>query len=329
MIVALLLPLYFKFHKSDASTIIVYCAQDQEFAEPIFAEFTKQTGIRVLALWDSEAVKTVGLANRLLAEKSHPQCDVWWSNEEFRTHQLEAKGLFREEEGVKEFGYRSRRIVINTNLVLSVVSGPLSVVSSQSSVAGATDHGRLTTDLLPPPRSLSELTNVLYRGKVALAYPLYGTTATHFLALRQQWGEARWESWCRALAANKPLLVDGNSVVVKLVGRGEAAIGLTDSDDVAAGRREGLPIAALPYTEETLLIPNTVAVLRAAPHPDAAQKLFEFLQSHSVTERLIAATAFEGACDCDVNERTLIPKWDAVLRDLEPATAKLKEIFLR
>ena len=31
----------------------------------------------------SEAVKTVGLANRLLAEMNHPQCDVWWSNEAF------------------------------------------------------------------------------------------------------------------------------------------------------------------------------------------------------------------------------------------------------
>ena len=78
--------------------------------------------------------------------------------------------------------------------------------------------------------------------------PQFGTTATHFHALRQHWGDARWEAWCRALAANKPFLVDGNSVVVKMVGRGEAWIGLTDSDDIAAGQAEGLPIAALPMT---------------------------------------------------------------------------------
>ena len=38
------------------------------------------------------------------------------------------------------------------------------------------------------------------------------------------------------MAANKPFLVDGNSVVVKLVGKGEAWVGLTDSDDIADGQ---------------------------------------------------------------------------------------------
>ena len=49
--------------------VIAYCAQDQVYAEPILREFAKQTGIKVRAVYDSEAVKTVGLANRLLAER--------------------------------------------------------------------------------------------------------------------------------------------------------------------------------------------------------------------------------------------------------------------
>lgn len=281
--------------------VILYTSQDKEFAEPLLREFEAQTGLKVRAVFDSEAVKTVGLANRLLAERAHPQCDVFWSNEELRTRQLEAQGLFNETNGVKEFGYRSRRLVINTNLLTTASA----------------------------PKSLADLTNSIWRGKVALAYPLFGTTSAHFLALRANWGAARWEAWCRALAANKPFLVDGNSVVVKLVGRGEAAIGLTDSDDIAAAQREGLPVAALPMTPETLLIENTAAVLRGAPHPADAQKLLEFLQSKTVTDRLIAASAFEGACTCDVNEPTMAVRWPDVLRDLEPTTAKLKEIFLR
>ena len=96
------------------------------------------------------------------------------------------------------------------------------------------------------------------------------------------------------LAANKTLLVDGNSVVVKMVGRGEAWIGLTDSDDIAAGQEEGLPVAPLPMSEETLLIPNTVAVVRGAPHPEAAQRLFEYLQRRDVVQQLVAAHALEG-----------------------------------
>src|SRR2546428_5982568 len=225
--------------------VVPYCAQDQVYAEPIFRDFEKATGIKVRAVYDSEAVKTVGLANRLLAERSHPQCDAFWGNEEMRTRQLAAQNVFRETNGWAAFGYRSRRMVINTN---------------QLSVASA-------------PHSLIDLTNETWREKVALSYPQFGTTATHFHALRQHWGDDAWQTWCRALAANKPFLVDGNSVVVKVVAKGEAWVGLTDSDDIADGQREGLPIAACPMSGETLLIPNTVAVTRGAPHAEAAQRL--------------------------------------------------------
>src|SRR5688572_18261688 len=198
--------------RSSEREAIVYASQDHVYAEPTLAEFSRATGIKVRAVYDSEAVKTVGLINRLLAEKSNPQCDVFWNNEELRTRQLAARGALRDTNSWAAFGFRSRRVIVNTNLV----------------------------DFVATPTSLAALTNSQWRGKIALAYPLFGTTATHFLALRQHWGAARWEQWCRALHANKPFLVDGNSVVVQFVGRGEALIGLTDSDDVGAGQKNGL-----------------------------------------------------------------------------------------
>jgi iron(III) transport system substrate-binding protein len=297
---ALFLPI-FSGHSRGSNQVIIYCAQDQVYAEPIFRDFEKETGIKVRPVFDSEAVKTVGMANRLLAERSHPQCDVFWGNEEMRTRQLAAKQVFRPTNGWVAFGFRSRRIVLNTNKVL----------------------------LASAPRSLGELTNETWRGKVALAYPQFGSTATHFHSLRQLWGDQRWQSWCRALAANKPFLVDGNSVVVKVVGRGEAWVGLTDSDDIAAGQEEGLPIAPLSMTEETLLLPNTVAVVRNARHPEAAQKLFEYLQRNDIVERLVAAKAIEGFSTAEIKDRTLSVNWDALLRDLATTTEKLNNIFLR
>jgi len=280
---------------------VVYTSQAQVYAEPILRDFTGQTGIKVRAVYDSEAVKTVGLANRLLAERSNPQCDVFWNNEELRTRQLAAQNVFRQTNAWAAIGFRSRRVVINTN--------------------------RLA--LVNAPRRFVDLTNSTWRGKVALAYPLFGTTATHFLALRQHWGDATWQAWCRALQSNKPFLVDGNSVVVNLVGRGEAWIGLTDSDDIAAGQREGLPLVALPLSEEALLVPNTVAVVRGARHPLEAQKLFEYLQRPEVVERLVAVNALEGKSRDELTERTLNVDWQELLRDLDEATAALRGIFLR
>jgi iron(III) transport system substrate-binding protein len=286
---------------SGQAELTVYTSQDRVYAEPILKRFEVDTGIRVRAVYDSEAVKTVGLANRLLAESSHPQCDLFWNNEIVRTRQLAARRVFQDSPGWAEFGYRSRRLVINTNL-LSPTSAP---------------------------RTWLELTNAVWRGKLALAYPLFGTTATHLLALRQRWGDAGWQAWCRALQANQPFLVDGNSVVVQFVGRGQAWVGLTDSDDIAAGQREGLPIGALPMNEETLLIPNSVAIVRGAPASAAAEQLFGYLQRREVTDALMAANALEGHSAREVALLTLRPDWDQLLGDLETATSTLKAIFLR
>jgi len=291
---------FFHFFIRNPGRVVAYVAQDQVYAEPIFREFEKRTGIEVRAVYDSEAVKTVGLANRLLAERDHPQCDVFWGNEEMRTRQLADKGIFRGIHGWAAFGYRSRRLVINTNKLAMTAA----------------------------PRSVLELTNKIWRGKVALAYPQFGTTATHLQALRQAWGDAKWEAWCHALAANKPLIVDGNSVVVKMVGQGEALIGMTDSDDIASGQSEDLPIAALPITGETLLIPNTVAVMRNAPHPEAAQRLMDYLTSPEVAEKLVEAKALEGAA-MGTNSATLQVAWPKLLGDLASTTARLNQIFLR
>jgi iron(III) transport system substrate-binding protein len=281
-----------------ASEVILYCAQDQELAEPILADFTRQTGIKVRSVFDSEAVKTVGLVNRLYSERSHPACDVFWGNEEFRTRWLADRAVFRETNGWAAFGQRSRRLVINTRLV--------------------------------PPRGPQptwlDLTNSIWRGKISMAYPLFGTTATHLFALRERWGEAVWLEWCRALAANRPFLEEGNSRVVARVASGEAWVGITDSDDIAAGVAEGKTVAALPLGPESLRIPNTVAVIRGSPHPPAAERLWQFLQSPEVRRRLIAGGGLEPESAAPVG---LNPDWTHLLHDLDRATGQLKEVFRR
>ena len=285
---------------SNSKSVVVYTSQDQVYAEPIFRAFTAATGVRVLPVFDSEAVKTVGLVHRLLAEKENPQCDLFWNNEALRTRMLAEKGLFASTNGWKSSGLRSRRIVVNSKLVSPAQW----------------------------PGSFLELTNSIWRGRLALSYPLFGTTATHFMALRQKLGNQTWEKWCRALADNKPLLVDGNSMVVKLVGRGEALIGMTDSDDIFAGQADGLPVDALPLCEDGLMIPNTIGIVRNAPHAEAAEQLRDFLQKPEILKQLQQAGALE-TCDEAAQKAGLQPDWELLVAEIDPATEALKAIFLR
>jgi iron(III) transport system substrate-binding protein len=287
-------------------SVVVYCAQDQVFAEPILADFARETGILVRPVFDSEAVKTVGLANRLLAERDSPQCDVWWGNEEFRIRQLAARGVLADSNAVWTFGRRTRRMVIHTGRV-----GPAA---------------NTTTGMVQAPESLLDLTNAVWRGRVSIAYPLFGSTATHLLVLRQRWGESNWLAWCRALAANRPFIEEGNSHVVRRVAAGEAWIGLTDSDDIASGRRNGQPVAAL--DPGLMPLPNTVALVRPAAPGSPAVRLAEFLRSPEVRARLVSAGALEAT---EVRESTTekSPDWADLLNDLEAATQSLQRIFRR
>lgn len=274
--------------------VVVYTSQDQIYAEAVFAAFTKETGIKVLPLFDSESVKTAGLVQRLIAEKNNPRADVFWSNEEMLASQLVQRSVIDASTWTVG-GYRTRRLVVNTNLVA----------------------------LKDAPRNLRELAEAKWFGKIALAYPIYGTTFAHMEALRQKWGDAQWREWCEKLAANKPFVVDGNSLVVRLVGTGEAAIGLTDFDDIAAGQRNKLPITAAALTDEFLIVPSSIGVIKGAPNPSHAKAFHRYAASRAALDVLVQKGALEGAAIPQNGLRLELPA------QVDETRAVLKEVFAR
>src|SRR5207244_6336215 len=74
-------------------TVVVYVSHDQVFSEPILKDFENDTGIKVLAVYDTEETKSTGAMNRLIAEKNNPQADVYWANEPVRAEALKQRGV--------------------------------------------------------------------------------------------------------------------------------------------------------------------------------------------------------------------------------------------
>ena len=281
---------------SKRDSLTIYTSQDQVYAEPILRGFEKQSGIKIRAIYDSEAVKTVGLVNRLIFEKNNPQCDLFWNNEELRTRQLATKGVLNTSMRIEVFGTRTRQWVWNTNQI------------SMASI----------------PKDLFTLTNAHWRSKVAIALPLFGSTSTHFQILRQKWGKERWNQWCRGLIANDVITVNGNSVVVQLVGRGEVALGITDSDDIRAGLKNQLPIAGKSIVEDGFIIRNSIGYIAGSPFQNLSKRLAEYLQSNSVKDSLIEA----GALDSFSSGSSQKIDWQRIVAENEIAVNELKSVFL-
>ena len=151
--------------------VVVYTSLDQVFSEPILKAFEKKTGIKVKAVYDSEATKTTGLVNRLIAEKSHPQADVFWNSEIGRTIILKQKG------------------VLDKYVSPSAFDIPAQFRDKNNYWTGFAARCRVliyNTDLIKPdelPKSIFELTDPKWKDKVSLAYPLFGTTAIHSAAI--------------------------------------------------------------------------------------------------------------------------------------------------
>jgi iron(III) transport system substrate-binding protein len=144
------------------------------------------------------------------------------------------------------------------------------------------------------PRSIFDLTDPQWRGKVAVADPQFGTTRTHVAALFAELGPKRAQEWLRGLLANQVRIVDGNAMVKNLVARAHpdaspVYVGLTDTDDVLAGQAAGEPIAMI-YPDQdsigTLVVPSTVCLVRGGPNHQAGRRLFDYLVSFEVEATL-------------------------------------------
>src|SRR5207244_13259515 len=95
------------------------------------------------------------------------------------------------------------------------------------------------------PKSLFDLADQKWKGQVAMAKPLFGTTATQAAALFEVLGPDAAADYYRKLKENEVRIVAGNKHVAEGVGRGDFALGVTDTDDALEELEAGKPIAII------------------------------------------------------------------------------------
>jgi iron(III) transport system substrate-binding protein len=238
-----------------APNVVVYCSADKEFAELVFHAYEAKTGVKILPLYDTEETKTAGLTARLMAEKSRPKADVFWSSDTSRAVALVDQGLtaayvpktaamiperYKSASGMwTGFGARIRVILYNTDRV-------------QAGEA---------------PKSILDLTQSRWKGRLAVANPHFGTMSFHAAALFVKWGDARASDFLQRLKDNGAVIAAGNSDVKDRVADGRVDVGILDEDDAVVSVREKKRVAILIPDQEgsdplgTPLMPNVAALV--------------------------------------------------------------------
>jgi iron(III) transport system substrate-binding protein len=316
--------------KKKPEEVVIYTSVDQIFSEPVLNRFEKETGIKVKPLYDVEASKTVGLVNRLIAEKGAPKCDVFWNSEVSRTIQLKNKSILQQyksehwevfpetfkdsEQFWTGFGARSRVLIYNKDLI------------SEEEL----------------PTSIFQFTEPEWKGKFTIAYPLFGTTATHVAALYSLIGAEKTEAYLKALVANEVVVVDGNGKTRDMVVEGKIPLGLTDTDDANVSIQQGKPVNTIYFDKEgigTLLIPNTVALINSAPNSENGKMLIDFLLSEEIESMLAFGESAQMPLRSGVKKPDYIPDisdikamnvdYEDVANYIDQAAKFCQELFVR
>ena len=275
-----------------ADTVVVYSALDREFSEPILKAYGQKSGVRVLPKFDVESTKTVGLTNLIIVEADRPRCDLFWNNEILNTLRLKEKGLlapfhpshagdlpetFRAKDGTwYGFAARGRILIVNNKLVTQAER----------------------------PRGIKDLLDPKWKGKIGIAKPLFGTSATHAACLFTAWGDEKAKRYFQDLKANGVHVFSGNKQVALAAGAGEIAIGLTDTDDAMGEIDAGSPVSIVYPDREpeglgTLFIPNTLAIIKGSPHQKDAEALAEHLLSPTIEAALARGPSANPATQVD------------------------------
>ncbi len=274
--------------------VVLYSAQDEEFADKVLPDFQQHTGIRVDTKFDTEKDKSVSLYAELVAERRRPRCDVFWNNEILSTIRLQRQGMLAPYDSPAArpfpawchgpdntwhaFADRARILIVNTELVKEA----------------------------DRPRGLFDMTNPRWKGKIAMAKPQFGTSATQAACLFEVLGPDRARQFYRDLHANGVQIAPGNKQVAEWVGSGHKAggiaFGITDIDDAMEEVEAGHPVAILFPDHDgspdnprlgTLFIPNTLAILNDCPNPEGARKLVDYLLSPEVEAGLAESASHQ------------------------------------
>ena len=264
-----------------ANTVVVYVSHDQVFSEPILKDFQRDTGINVLAVYDTEETKSAGVMNRLIAEKANPQADVYWANEPIRAEALRQQGVsapyrspnadgiseqFRDPEGHwTGFSARARMLIVHRGL-------------------------------RDKPVSVRAYSDSRFNGKAVIANPLFGTTTAHMAALFTVWGDDRAKGFLDALRKNGVQVSSSNGESADQVATGDFQFSLVDSDDVYSRQKQGRPVeGVIPDQEEgglgCFIVPNAVLLIKGSPHMDAGKKLIDYLLSRDTEKKLAYSDA--------------------------------------
>lgn len=275
-------------------SVTVYLGR-QYGIEPVFDEFTKQTGIEVRFTGGSDPE----LRERLLAEGANTPADVLLTADAANIELAADAGLL---------------VPVVTPEIEAAIPAELrsadGLWTSLSRRARSVIHSteRVTT----PPTTYAQLGDPAWKGKLCLRPSTHPYTQSLVAGLIINEGAERAREIVDSWVANDPLYINSDTDIYKAVAAGECDVALANSYYLGRLLTEDpeFPVAiswAEQDTTGTHVNVSAAGITANAPNPAAAKALVEWLATTG--QEQFASANFEYPADPDVPTNDLLTSW--------------------
>jgi iron(III) transport system substrate-binding protein len=257
--------------QSRASTqsrkVVAYTAHEDAVISQMAPKFERDTGytLEFVKLSSSEAIA------RLAAEAATPRCDVIWS---ISGERLQANAALLEAYVPREWKSIAPVFKVGTNWLPYTCIVDVLIVNTRL----------LSSELVP--RKWEDLADAKWRSKICSATPdKSGSAYTQMYNVLLAFPREGWDIY-RRIVGN--FFVSATSdAVSKYVNDGEAPIGITLEDNAYRFVQGGGPVQIIYPTEGVLAVPDGIAIVKGAPHPDAAKVFIDWCLSLDTQKFLV------------------------------------------
>ncbi|MCX7779425.1 MAG: extracellular solute-binding protein [Negativicutes bacterium] len=244
--------------------LTLYCGLMEDHMVKAIKQFEKETGIKVEAVRMSSGE----ILGRIQAEKNNPKASVWFGGP--------ADGFIQ----AKEFGLLEKYVSPNAGKIpaqfkdaegywTGIYVGYLGFVSNQKLLG---EKG------VQAPQSWEDLLKPEFKGQVVMANPgSSGTAYTMLASIVQMMGEEKGLEYMKKLNGQIKTYPKSGTAPGRMVGQGEATVGITFLHDAIKYREEGMKDIVLSAPKEgTGYEIGAVAIIKGGPDQAAAKKFIDW-----------------------------------------------------
>lgn len=197
---------------AQAASLVVYSGRKDKFIKPVVAEFTKETGIKVLL----HSGSSTALLNKLRLEGNKSTADLFISNDAGSLEKGKEMGLF---------------LPVSSELAKSI---PQKLRASDNSWLGLSARARVlvvnTNDKsVDFVKSVFDLSDPRLKGKLAITHSGNGSYIAGVTVYMESVGKEKISAWLAGMKKNvEGKVFNKHSKIVKAVAEGKRSVGLVN-----------------------------------------------------------------------------------------------------